>query len=72
MGLLDSLTPHARVATAVLPFLIALVLRVALGKSRITSLLVSVSTVWFAVNVLMAPYSVGMRQDIQDLQHLFR
>jgi len=60
------------VATAVLPFLIALVLRVALGKSRITSLLVSVSTVWFAVNVLMAPYSVGMRQDIQDLQHLFR
>ena len=28
--------------------------------------MISLATVWFAVNVLMAPYSAGMRQDIEN------
>ena len=71
LRLLDELSPHARVATAVAPFLVALALRILLGKTRITSLLVSASTVWFAVNVLMAPYSARMREDIQRLEMMF-
>jgi len=57
LRLLDELSPHARVAPPWRHFLVALALRILLGKTRITSLLVSASTVWFAVNVLMAPYS---------------
>ena len=72
MGLLDSLTPHARVATAVIPFIIAVVLRVILGKTKVTSLLVTSSTMWFAINILMAPYSTSMQQDIQQLRNIFR
>ena len=26
---------------------------------------------WFTFNVLMAPYSAGMRQDLMDLQQMF-
>ena len=70
--LFDALSPHARVATAVAPFVLALVLRVVVGKCRLTSLLVSASTVWFAINVLMAPYSAKMRDDIQQLGHILR
>ena len=73
MHLLDDLTPHMRVATAIAPFVTALVLRIILGKSRLTGLLVSVSTVWFAINILMAPYSARMRDDIQELgRHILR
>lgn len=68
--ILDDLSPHARVATAVLPFVTALFLRLIMGKTRTTSWLITLSTVWFAVNVLMAPYSAGMRQDIRDLRIL--
>jgi hypothetical protein len=31
------------------------------------SWLISLSIVWFGVNVLMAPYSAGMRQELQNL-----
>jgi hypothetical protein len=72
MGWLDDLSPHARVATAVLPFLIAILVRVFVGKTKITSLLFSVGTIWFAINVLMAPYSARMQQDILELRSLFR
>ena len=65
--LFENLSPHARVATAVSPFVIAMILRVAVGKNRITRILISVTTVWFAINVLMAPYSARMQQDIVDL-----
>ena len=71
MNLLDELSPHARVATAILPFVAALVLRLILGKGRFTGLLVSVSTVWFAINVLLAPYSASMRHDIERLENMF-
>ena len=68
----EDLSPHARVATAVLPFVAAMLLRLILGKNRVTQVLVSVSTTWFAINVLMAPLSEGMRRDILDLRSWFR
>jgi hypothetical protein len=71
-SLLEDLSPHARVATAVAPFLVALVMRVILGKGRLTWLLITAATVWFAANVLMTPYSARMRQDIQDVEEMFR
>jgi hypothetical protein len=30
--------------------------------------LLSISTIWFAVNVFLAPYSYGMRQDLMNLR----
>jgi len=72
LSLLEDLSPHARVATAVAPFVAAMILRMALGRNRLTRMLISLGTMWFAINVLMAPYSARMRQDIQDLQYIFR
>ena len=72
LHLLDDLSPHARVATAVAPFVLALALRIILGKGRLTNLLISLSTVWFAINVLMAPYSAKMRDEILRLQYMVR
>ena len=64
------LTPHARVVTAVLPFVIALSVRLVLGNNLLTRWLISLSVMWFAANILMAPYSAGMRQDIRNLRTL--
>jgi hypothetical protein len=72
MRLLDDLSPHARVATAVAPFLAALVLRLILGKGRLTGWLITLGTVWFTINVLMAPYSARMREEILRLQYMMR
>ena len=71
-SIFEDLSPHARVATAVLPFVVAMVLRFILGKNRVTRVLLSVSTTWFAINVLMTPFSEGMRRDILDLRAWFR
>jgi hypothetical protein len=60
------------VATAILPFVLALVLRVLLGRNKLTRTLISVGTMWFVMNVLMAPYSARMQQDLQRLQYLVR
>jgi hypothetical protein len=60
------------VITAVLPFAVAMVVRIVMGRNRITRTMVSLGTIWFVVNVLMAPYSVRMRQDIHELQSMFR
>jgi hypothetical protein len=69
----EHLTPYARVVTAVAPFLAAIVLRLLLGKNRLTRVLLSLSTIWFAANVLMAPYSYGMQQDLANLRRaMFR
>lgn len=62
--LFDQISPHARVATALIPFLAAICLRLILGKNRMTRAMLSVATMWFAINVLMAPYSVEMRREI--------
>lgn len=64
----DRLSPYARVVTAIVPFLAAIVLRLIFGKNKITRALLSISTIWFAANVFMAPYSYGMRQDLQNLR----
>ena len=67
-AIFDRLTPYARVATAIVPFLAAIVLRLIFGKNRVTRALLSISTIWFAVNVFLAPYSYAMRQDLMNLQ----
>jgi hypothetical protein len=51
------LSRHARVATAVLAFVIALIVRPVVGKNRFTGVLISVTKLWFAINVLVAAYS---------------
>jgi hypothetical protein len=71
-SIFEDLTPHARVATALLPFLGALVCRLIFGKNRVTRWLLSLSTTWFAINVLLAPYSIRMQQDLVDIRSLFR
>jgi hypothetical protein len=65
----DDFSPHLRVTTAVLPFVVAMGMRLLLGSNALTRWAVTLSTVWFAANVLMAPYSSGMRQDIRNLLH---
>jgi hypothetical protein len=70
--LLDSLTPHARVLTAVMPFVFATIVRLMFGRSRATGWLLTVATMWFAVNILVAPYSARMRQDLRNLPSLLR
>jgi hypothetical protein len=64
----DRLSPYARVVTAVTPFLGAIVCRLIFGKNQITRALLSIGTIWFALNVFLAPYSYGMRQDLKNLQ----
>jgi hypothetical protein len=71
-SLLDEFSPHARVATAMAPFLLAIMLRLIFGKNRLTRILLSVSTTWFAINILMAPYSANMRSDLDNLRSMFR
>jgi hypothetical protein len=71
-GIFEDVTPHVRVATAVLPFAIAMLLRLILGKNRLTGVLISLSTTWFAIVVLMAPLSEGMRRDILNVRSWFR
>ena len=75
MGLwsfVDALSPHARVATAVAPFAGAMLLRVVLGSNRLVQWLIWLCTMWFLVNVLLAPYSQGMSDDLVALRRLFR
>jgi hypothetical protein len=66
-GLMDDLSPQAQVATAVLPFVIAMMVRLCSGKSRVAEWLITLTTVWFAANVLMAPYAAGIRQSVRNL-----
>jgi hypothetical protein len=68
----EDLTPHGQVVTAVLPFVAAILLRLFLGKNRLTRVLLSASTAWFAINVLLTPLSEGMRSDVFDVRFWFR
>jgi hypothetical protein len=65
--LFDHLSPHARVAAAVAPFVVVMAARLVWGKSQTMSWLITLTTVWFVINVMMAPYSAPMRQEIQNL-----
>jgi len=42
------------------------------GKNRLTRAILSLSTMWFAINVLMAPFSLGLRREILDFRMIFR
>ena len=41
-----------------------------MGNSRLTRSLISIGVLWFAANVLMAPYSAGVRMGIRNLRTL--
>ncbi len=69
---LDGLTPDARVGTALAPFLVAMLLRAMLGKTEFTRWSIAIGTMWFAINVLLAPYSAGVRQNLMELGNHFR
>jgi len=43
-----------------------------LGKNRFTRAMLSLATMWFAINILLAPYSVEMQREIIDLGGHFR
>ena len=64
------LSPHARVVTAVLPFALAIFVRLLVGNNLFSRWLISLSVLWFAANVMMAPYSAGLRQEIRNLRSL--
>ena len=64
------LSPHARVVTAVLPFALAIFVRLLVGNNMFSRWLISLSVLWFAANVMMAPYSAGVRQEIRNLRIL--
>ena len=70
--LVNDISPYSRVAIALVPFLAALVLRLILGKNRTTRILLSISTTWFAVNILLAPFSVEMRTELNHIIDRFR
>ena len=72
LKLLADLSPHARVATALLPFVVAVGLRLILGGNRLTRTMITVGTIWFVINILVAPYSARMQQDIHNLQYILR
>jgi hypothetical protein len=67
---IDAVSPHARVLSAIAPFAGAMTLRMVLGENRATRWLISISTMWFVINVLLAPYSPGMRGDLTSLRRL--
>ena len=69
-SIFSELSPPERVVTAVVPFAVAVFVRVVLGNNQLTRWLVSLGVMWFAANILLAPYTAGMRQDIRDLRTL--
>lgn len=70
-NVVDTLGLHARVISALAPFVGAMTLRLVVGANRVTKWLISISTMWFLINVLVAPYSPGMREDLMSLRGLF-
>jgi hypothetical protein len=71
-GIIGQFGPYERVLTAVVPFVLAMALRFAFGSNRLTRALVSASTIWFLVNVLMTPFSERMQREIFSLRNKLR
>lgn len=69
---LDYLTPEGRVEVAVVPVIVALLLRLLLGRTQFSRWSIAIGTMWFAINVLLAPYSDGIRQSLVDIGNRFR
>lgn len=65
-----ALGPYVRAATAVAPIVVALLLRVCVGPGRFTAWLIWAATMWFMLNVLLAPYSPGMRDDLLAIKEM--
>jgi hypothetical protein len=57
MSSVEQTLPYLKLATALIPFAAALLVRVAAGGNRFTRMLLSLATTWFAVNVLLAPFT---------------
>jgi hypothetical protein len=66
-GFLEELPPNARVAAALIPFLLALVVRLLFGKNRVTQMVLWVATLWFTFSTIMAPFSL----EIPYLRRIF-
>jgi len=71
-SLFDYLTPELRVEVAVAPVVIAMLLRLMLGRTQFTRWSIAIGTMWFAINVLLAPYSAGIREDLMEVSARFR
>lgn len=57
MQSVDRVLPYLQVATALAPLVVAMMIRMAAGANRVTRILISLATTWFAVNVLLAPFT---------------
>jgi hypothetical protein len=66
-SIFGELSPYARVATATLPFALAIFVRLVLGNNQLTRGLLSISVLWFTANIVLAPFTVGIRQGIRNL-----
>jgi hypothetical protein len=69
---LDYLSPEMRVQVAVAPVVIAMLLRFMLGRTQFTRWSIAIGTMWFAINVLLTPYSAGIREDLMEVSSRFR
>ena len=61
------LGPVPRVGVASAPFIAAMLLRLVFGRNRLTGSLITFTIGWFAINVLLAPSSETMRQNLYSL-----
>jgi hypothetical protein len=57
MPSVDRVLPYLQVATALAPLMLAMLIRLAAGGNRVTRVLISLATTWFAVNVLLSPFT---------------
>jgi hypothetical protein len=71
-SILHFLSRYARILTAVMPVVLAIAIRLIYGKNRATNALLSISTMWLAINVLLTPYSDGMQRDLAHVRSWFR
>jgi hypothetical protein len=71
-NVIDDLDPTFRVVLAAGPFVAAMILRVIFGRSGWARWLVTLATVWFTINVLLAPYSGAIRREVLWLGSVFR
>jgi hypothetical protein len=66
-GFFEELPAHVRVTVAILPFLLALIVRLLFGKNRVTQTALWLATMWFTLTVTMAPFSY----EIPNLRRIF-
>ena len=62
-----SVGPLSRVSIAVGPFIATVLLRLTLGRNRLTSSLITFTTGWFALNVLLSPSFERTRETLYSI-----